>query len=178
MKQIRSKKERLLYRRIVKLRIQEDISVCPTPTCTTPLYGNYDNVDGRNYFRCRTCNSQFSPFRDLPIKRTHIELSIWLGVLGMAITSIAGVSEKEITRRYGITEVSAYNLMVKLRDWHNRSFRLGPQASIKSRHKQLDPRRGASLNIPGNRYTIDQMFQAFPINPLKRGILTEKIRKK
>jgi len=67
------------------------------------------------YYRCRSCNLEFTVRTGTIFERSHIPLNKWLYAIYMIVTARKSVSSLQLSKELGITQKSAWFLLHRIR---------------------------------------------------------------
>ena len=97
----------------IEARRWEDCVVCPycESERTTPLSGTF-------YYQCnnKECRKQFTVRTGTIFERSHIPLHKWLYAMYLLQTDRKGISSMQLSKELGITQKSAWFLLIRLRE--------------------------------------------------------------
>jgi transposase-like protein len=121
----------------------------------------------RRVWKCRDCKKQFSVLTGTVFHGTKISIRTWVFVVFEMCASKNGVSAREIERKYGVTNKTAWFMLHRIRaamDGDGLEGMLGGEGHVivadetfiggkaKNRHKVKDPNAGTAVPIqPGDR---------------------------
>ena len=72
------------------------------------------NSTGTTHYKCQKCNKVFTPYTNTIMHGSHLDTSAWLLTLYLMLDS-RGISSVEVARKVGITQKTAWNIMMKWR---------------------------------------------------------------
>lgn len=76
---------------------------------------HHTNTQGVRTFRCLSCRKTFSELYGTVFYRSHIPLWKWMSTILEDALSTGGVSAAEIGRKYCLTHLSAWRMLLKIR---------------------------------------------------------------
>jgi len=134
------------YRKLEELRWGGDPTVCPkcgteggkfyflNPANGTSRKTRTGSVSERRVWKCGSCRKQFSVLTDTIFHGTKISVRTWLLVIFEFVASKNSVSAWEISRKYEITNESAWHMLHRIREAMKRE----PVAGLMSGAIQAD----------------------------------------
>lgn len=86
---------------------------CPNGQCKAAA--RFYKVKGRKCYECGTCGHQLYPMKGTVMQGSKTPLLIWFNVLKDFVANSGGLTSTYVSKRYGVTQCTAWNILRKIR---------------------------------------------------------------
>ena len=86
-----------------------------------PHCGTCDKITARKgkrlgYYRCRSCDEEFTVRTSTIFERSHVPLHKWIYAMYLVVTSRKGISSMQLAKEIGVTQKTAWFVLGRLRE--------------------------------------------------------------
>lgn len=86
------------------------------PKCLTCKSGDRITVRKGGFYRCNSCQLDFTVRTGTIFERSHIPLNKWLYAMYLLVTARKGISSMQLAKEIGVTQKSAWFMLQRLRE--------------------------------------------------------------